>query len=127
MAQFLSPAWLEQLAAAARDTADLPADAALTVQQVVRGGPEGEVAWYVELTGGRARLSRGWADQAQVTIIEDYPTAVALGRGAISPATAFASGRLRVGGQVGLLVRHQEALAALHAAVAHVQRATTYP
>lgn len=130
MAPFLSAQWLEQVAAAAHDDEGLQAATtgiSFTVQQVVTGGPDGEVAWHVRLGDGSVEIGPGRAPDAQVVITQSHETATAVGRGELSPADAFASGRLKMSGQVGLLIRHQRAFGQLGAALASVRDATTFP
>ena len=49
-----------------------------------------------------------------------------INRGILSPAAAFAAGRLRFGGSVSSLVEHQEALADIGKLLTGVSGATTY-
>lgn len=129
MARFLSTQWLDELAAAARDDEELQAATAgisFTVQQVVTGGPDGDVAWYVRLAGDRAEIGAGQLADPDVVITESHETAMAVSRNDLSPAEAFATGRLKLGGHVGLLVRHQHAFDRLGNALASVRDATTY-
>jgi putative sterol carrier protein len=130
MARFLSAEWLEQVATAAHDDEELQAAASgvsLTVQQVVTGGPDGEVAWHVRLGDGGVAIVAGRTPDAEVVITQSHETATDVGRGDLTPAEAFASGRLKMGGQVGLLVRHQPAFEQLGIALAAVRDATTFP
>jgi putative sterol carrier protein len=130
MARFLSAEWLEQVAAAAHDDEELQAAAggvSLTVQQVVTGGPDGEVAWHVRLGDGGVAIVAGRTPDAEVVITQSHETATDVGRGDLTPAEAFASGRLKMAGQVGLLIRHQPAFEQLGIALAGVREATTFP
>jgi len=130
MARFLSAEWLEQVAAAVHDDEDLRAATAgvsLTVQQVVTGGPDGEIAWHVRLGDGKVEIGTGRAHDAEVVITQSHETATAVGRGGLSPAEAFAAGHLKMAGQVGLLVRHQHAFEQLGIALTAVRDATTFP
>ena len=130
MAAFLSGAWLDEMAAAARDDEALRAATAgvsLTVQQVVTGTSGDDVAWYVRMADGDVQIVAGRAAGADVVITESADTAAAVCRGGLSPAEAFASGRLKLGGRVGLLARHQHAFDRLAAALATVHETTTYP
>jgi putative sterol carrier protein len=129
MAPFLSAQWLEQVAAAAHDDEELQAatvGVSLTVQQIVTTGPDGEVAWYVRLDDGELEIGPGRAPGAEVVITQSRETATAISRGGLSPTEAFASGRLKLGGQVGLLVRHQSAFEQLGIVLAGVRDATTF-
>jgi len=129
MARFLSAEWLEQVAAAARDDPGVQAAASgvsLTVQQVVTDGPDGDVAWHVRLGDGSVEIGPGRAPDAEVVITQSHETATEVGRGDLSPAEAFATGRLKLAGQVGLLIRHQPAFERLGLALAAVREATTF-
>ncbi|TML86910.1 MAG: SCP2 sterol-binding domain-containing protein [Actinobacteria bacterium] len=129
MARFLSAEWLEQVAAAARDDPGVQAAASgvsLTVQQVVTDGPDGDVAWHVRLGDGSVEIGPGRAPDAEVVITQSHETATEVGRGDLSPAEAFATGRLKLAGQVGLLIRHQPAFERLGHALAAVREATTF-
>ena len=98
----------------------------LTVQQVVTDGPDGEVAWHVRLGDGKVEVGPGRAPDAEVVITQSHQTATAVGRGGLSPAEAFATGRLKLAGQVGLLIRHQPAFEQLGVALAAVRETTTF-
>ena len=122
--RFLSGEWLERLAAA---TAPAPAPPGLemSIHQRVTGGPDGDVEYTIRLSGGRVTVEAG-PGPADVEIVEDYETAAAISQGRLSPAAAFAAGRLRLGGAVGALVEHQESLAAVGPLLAGLAGTTTY-
>lgn len=126
VAQFLSPEWLADLDAAARSsraTSPIP----LVIEQVV--DDEGTyVAYRVVLGTDGARVS--WAaDQAlpppTVTFRADRSTAAAVHTGREAATAAIQSGRLQVAGDVSVLLRCSEALAALDSAFARVRDSTT--
>ncbi|HEX2041371.1 MAG TPA: SCP2 sterol-binding domain-containing protein [Acidimicrobiales bacterium] len=128
MARFLSPEWLAEVEeAAGRDERVRHAASTvdLTVRHVVRGGPEGDVAYSVRIGGSGVRVDPGGTD-GDVVLTQDYETAVAISRGALTPAAAFAAGRLKLGGRVDVLVRQGDALAALTDAFAGLRDATEY-
>jgi len=120
--RFLSPEWLDSL-----QTATAPASPAadLRIRQRVTGGPDGDVEYVVALAGGEVRFEAG-AGPADVELTTDYATAAAISQGQLSPASAFAAGRLRVGGTVSSLVAHQEAFAGIGRLLGSVAEATTY-
>ena len=129
--RFLSGEWLEHLAESMAGMspdaamAGSPADLRLSIHQRVIGGPDGDVEYTIRLGDGRATVEPG-PGPADVVMIEDYETAVAISQGRLSPAAAFASGRLRLGGTVDSLVEHQEAIAAVGTRLAGLAGATTY-
>ncbi len=120
--RFLSPEWLEHMASA---TAGASPRATLSVHQRVTGGPDGEVEYTLHLAGGRVRFEPG-PGEADVELVSDYETAAAISQGRLSPATAFAAGRLRLVGSAGSLVAHQEVFADLGRLLAGVADVTSY-
>lgn len=120
--RFLSPEWLDHLATVAASAS--PA-VEVSVQQRVTGGPDGDVEYTLRLAGGTVRVEPG-PGQADVELTTDYETAAAISQGELSPASAFAAGRLRIGGSVGALVTHQEAIAGVARLLNDVAGATTY-
>jgi hypothetical protein len=134
MAAFLSAEWIARLAAAARDDPELKEaarDSSFAVQQVVTGTGDGTgdgtVAWYVRFANGAVEVGAGRTPEPDVIITESLEAATAISRGELTPADAFSAARLRLGGRVGLLVRHQRAFERLAAVAAAVDETTTYP
>ena len=123
--QYLSAEWLEAARgalAAADDLGDAVADIALTVEQVV----DGPTTFHITLDHGKVTLAEGPAADPDLRLTTDYATAAAIAAGDLSAQRAFAEGRLRVGGDLRLLIAHQRSIAALDDALAHVRAATTY-
>ena len=120
--RFLSPEWLESMRSA---TAPASPAAALRVRQRVTGGPTGDVEYTMALAGGQVTFEAG-AGPADVELTTDYATAAAISQGRLSPASAFAAGRLRMSGAVGDLVAPQDALADVGRLLAGVAAETTY-
>ena len=120
--RFLSPEWLARMASA---TAGASAAATFSIHQRVTGGPEGDVEYTLRLEGGRVSFEPG-PGTAEVELLSDYETAAAISRGELSPAKAFAAGRLHVRGSVTALVGHQDVFAGLGPLLADVAGATTY-
>ena len=130
MLRFLSPEWLAALGAATAGSERLRQAAQgvdLTLRQVVLGGPEGDVAYTVRLAHGTATVNPAdGEDGADLEMVQDYDTAAAISRGELTPASAFAAGRLKVGGSVGLLVRHNEVATGLGDLFASLRAETSY-
>jgi putative sterol carrier protein len=130
--RFLSAEWLDGMASS---MAPAPPDVSVAIHQRVTGGPEGDVEYTIRLAGGTVSVEPGperpserggGPGPADVEIVEDYETAAAISQGLLSPAAAFAAGRLRLGGPVRSLIEHQEALAAVGERMAALAAATTY-
>ena len=112
MAAPFSTAWLADLATAAAAT-DVPDDVEASIEQVVTGGPDGEVRWSVRLAGGRASVVSGPAPDADVSLTTDWDTALALSSGDLAVTDAFLAGRLRLRGDVQVLLRTASVLEGL--------------
>lgn len=120
--RFLSPEWLDQVA---RATAAAAPGVALSIHHRITGGPDGDVEYTVRLGPGAVTVEPG-PGSADVEVVQTYETAVGISQGHLTPAAAFAAGRLRLGGAVGILVEHQDAVAALGPLLAGVPGTTTY-
>ena len=115
MPEYLSPAWFDAADAALRadpGLADASRGVHLVLQQTV-DDPEPATTWQIRLDDGAVRLVAGAADDATVTFHCDRATALDVHQGRTSAQAAFMAGHLRVGGDVGALLAHQELLAAL--------------
>jgi predicted lipid carrier protein YhbT len=125
MADYLSPAWFEAADGALSTDASL-AEASrgvrLVLQQTVADPPPG-VTWHIRIDDGSLRLVPAPADDATVTFRCDRATAESVHDGRTSAQAAFMAGRLRVGGDVGALLAHQELLAGLNDVLAHLRAA----
>ena len=122
MSTFLSPAWLEQLTALAGGDGVGPG--ATIVQQVVTDGPEGDIAYVLDIEGGRVRARPGWDDRAVVTLTESWDTAVHLHRGELTAREAFLAGMIRIRGDVRQVLVAASGLAALGPAIAELRERT---
>lgn len=117
-------------------------DRPVTVVQEVAGGPDGDVRLVMTVDGGLIRLGLDPADGADgadgagsehppapkpdVTIRVSYGDAVSLSRGELSPADALNAGRIRVRGDLSVLVEAQSLLAAARSASGAPAPPTTY-
>jgi alkyl sulfatase BDS1-like metallo-beta-lactamase superfamily hydrolase len=117
MPERFSPAWIEALDAAARGLT--AAAEPFVVQQVVTG-PDGEVAWHLDLGPETIRVRVGWAESADVTFVQDRETARAVASGELSAGAALTSGRLTVRGATARLTEHRDVLARLDTAFQQV-------
>jgi hypothetical protein len=127
--RFLSPEWLAALGAAVAASDELRRASTgvdLTVRQLVTGGPDGDVSWSLRVSDGTVAVGPG-DDGADVVVAQHYATAAAISTGALSPAAAFAAGRIRLGGRVGLQARHGDLVTGLGDVFASLRAATEYP
>ncbi len=116
MVRFLSAEWVQELVAAldGSDVRSSVAEVELTLKQVITRGPDGEVSYWTSFSGGTVSGGLGEPPApADVTITQDYETAVGLSRGEFKPQAAFMQGRLKVTGNMGKLLQHSHVLEAL--------------
>ena len=143
MPRFLSPEWAAAFNAALEgvtlpdpgDEAGLAAvDGRFSVVQEVHGAPGGDTSVRLMFHDGSLRLSLDEVGDdraevggsANVTISLSYEDAVALSKGELAAAEALTAGRIRVRGDLSVLVASQQMLAAAQPHVAAVAVATTY-
>lgn len=127
--RYLSPEWIDaagRALAADPGIKEATADVRLTLEQVVTDGPNGTVRWHVAVDHGSVELAEGAAPSAGLRFTTSYATAAGIASGALSAQHAFAEGRLRVGGDLSLLVSHHRTLASLDDALAEVRAETVY-
>lgn len=119
---FLSDAWLAEVELRLNASEAFRAKAAgtdATIQQVVPT-PDGEQRYWIRIASGTVEVGRGDAAAPDVTITQDLVTAVALAKRELNPVTAFMTGRLKVAGDMGLLMKLQAAVSELPSAMADV-------
>ena len=151
MARFLTPEWVAALNAALDGVvvdgpgpeAGLAAvDGRFTVAQEVRDAPEGDVRLYLRVDAGSLRfVLSGLGDEvpvgteaanetaeehADVTVALSYEDAAAMSKGEMAPAEALNAGKIRVRGDLSVLVASQSMLEAARAFTAPVIASTTY-
>ena len=123
MVPFPSDAWFDEAAARVADDdqlADRSRGVHLVLQQTVVDGSS-EAVWHIRVADGDVELRRGPADDPTVTFSCNADTAEAIRQGTTSTQSVFMAGELRVGGDVGALLRHQELLASLAAVLGPVR------
>jgi len=98
----------------------------LTVEQTVEDTPDGPVTWHITVEAGGMALTPGHADHADLRITTRWDTAAAVAAGTLAAQRAFVEGRLRLGGDLSLLLTHQRALATIDDVLAPVRATTTY-
>ncbi len=145
MARFLSLEWVEAFNAALSgvvlpgpgDRAGLAvADGPVTVAQEIHSGPEGDVRLLLHIDQGTLRLERCDPDPggtaraaeagADVTMALSYEDAAAMSAGDLSPAEALNGGRIRVRGDLTVLVEAHHLLAAARRGTGDLAASTTY-
>ncbi len=90
-----------------------------TIQQVITDA-EGETRYWITIGDGQIDLGVGDVQGEDATITQSYDSAAALARGELSPVTAFMTGKLKIAGNMGMILGLQAALAQLPAAMAKI-------
>ena len=129
MVRYLSPEWFAEVnrAAATSEAGTASGSSArFTVQQIVTGGPEGEVRYWVRVEGGVMEAALGQAEVADITVRQSHDTAVAVASGELSAQAALVAGRIRVSGDTTLLLEHQALLRELAETLAPVRRRASF-
>jgi putative sterol carrier protein len=120
--KFLSPEWAETL------KTELNADDAFrqaatgqhsTIQQVI-SGDEGVTHYWIRIEDGTIDMGLGDVEGADATISQSYDTAVRLAKSELSAVTAFMTGKIKIIGNMGMLLGLQGALAQLPSAMAKI-------
>jgi putative sterol carrier protein len=117
--KFLSDAWADALKAelnASEEFRQAAAGQRATIQQVITG-EAGETHYWISIVDGRIDLGVGDVEAADATITQSYDSAAALARGELNPVTAFMTGKLKIAGNMGMILGLQGALAQLPAAM----------
>jgi putative sterol carrier protein len=95
------------------------ADKRATIQQVITDDGV-ETHYWITIVDGEIDLGVGDIEGEDALITQSYDSAAALARGELSPVTAFLTGKLKVTGNMGLILGLQGALSQLPAAMAEI-------
>ncbi len=104
---YLSEEWLERAAAALAASSELTErtrDTDLAIAYQVAGAPGGKVSYALRFDHGTTSLEPGSTD-APVAFELDYATAADIARGDLAAQAAFMQGRLKLVGDVNVLIR----------------------
>ncbi|MGH2596832.1 MAG: SCP2 sterol-binding domain-containing protein [Actinomycetota bacterium] len=120
--KFLSDEWALALKAGLNADAvfkEAAAGKTATIQQVISDGDD-KTHYWIRIADGGIDMGLGDAEGPDATITETYETAVALAKSELSPVTAFMTGKIKVAGNMGLLLGLQNVLALLPTAMAAI-------
>jgi putative sterol carrier protein len=121
--KFLSTEWADALSAELNRSDAFRQAAAgkqATIQQVITG-PDGDTHYWTTIADGSITMGLGDAGEADATITQSYDTSVALARRELSPVTGFMMGKIKVAGNMGLILGLQAVLAQLPEAMAAIE------
>lgn len=113
--KFLSDEWADALKSRL-NASDAFREAATghsaTIQQVITGS-EDETRYWIRIVDQTIDMGVGDAEAPDATITQSYATAVGLAKSEVSPVTAFMTGKIKVAGNMGLLLGLQGVLSQL--------------
>lgn len=112
------------LAAASPERAD--ADPGAVVQYEISGAPGGKARYALRFTTDGVTLDPGDHEDARARFTLDYDTAVLIAQGELSAQAAFMQGRLKLGGDVTVLIDQHAALDGLADVLADVRDRTEF-
>ena len=116
---FLSTEWADAVKAQLNANEEFRAAASgkkATIQQVITREGE-ETHYWFEIADGTIDMGVGDAHEPDATITQSYETAVKLAKSELSVVTAFMTGKVKVAGNMGMLMGLQGALSQLPAAM----------
>ncbi len=117
--KFLSQEWADQVTTLLNDDPEFTTAAAgkqATITQVITGG-EADTSYWISIADGTISMGLGDAESPDATITQSYDTAVKLANSELNPVTAFMIGKVKIGGNMGLLMGLQGALVRLPVAM----------
>ena len=76
----------------------------------VSAAPEGEFSYYIKIADGAVKMARGELDQPDARVRSSYETAARLARHQLSNQMAFLTGKVKLSGNLGALMRHNATL-----------------
>jgi putative sterol carrier protein len=121
--QFLSAEWADAVKQAlnANDAfRQAAASSTASLQQVITNDGQ-ETHYWIRIAEGTIDLGLGDVESPDATITQSYDTAVKLARSELSVVTAFMTGKVKVAGNMGLLLSLQGALSQLPGAMASIE------
>ena len=81
-----------------------------SAQFEVNGGPDGDIVYYLKVSGGDVETDMGPLEDADVTVTSDYATSQAISKGELNVQMAFMTGKIKVGGNVAKIMMHQNVI-----------------
>ncbi|HVL50706.1 MAG TPA: SCP2 sterol-binding domain-containing protein [Actinomycetota bacterium] len=95
----------------------------VVLQVITRDFPEvGEKKSFIRIDKGAMLVGSGEVEDPDVTITQDYETAVELDKGELNPQVAFMEGRIKIKGNLMKVMSLQKLLQELGPATKHIER-----
>ena len=104
MPKYLTQEWMDTAKALAQDFPETPG-ASVRMQQVIAGGPDGDVKYYTVIENGKTlEQTLGEDPNAEVTLTNSYDDAVRIMKGELDANAAFMQGRVKVTGNMAKMM-----------------------
>jgi putative sterol carrier protein len=113
--RFLSDEWARELQTRLNESESFRKGVGGTkasLQQVIATS-DGERRYWIRTGDGRIEMGSGDVPNPDATITQDYETAVGLARGEINAVSAYMTGKIKISGNLMMLMGLQGALAEL--------------
>jgi putative sterol carrier protein len=127
--QYLSDEWMDEAGvalAAAPGLRDVAGDEPVVLQYEVAAAPGGKRSYALRFERGAVAIEPGPHKDASASFALDYDVAAEIARGDLSAQAAFMQGRLKLGGDVMVLVRHHALFDGLEDALGELRGRTEY-
>ena len=104
MPKYLTQEWMQRAKELAQDFPETPG-ASVRMQQVVTGGPNGDVRYYTIIENGKTlEQELGEEPDPDFTLTNSYEDAVKILKGELDTNAAFMQGRMKVTGNMAKLM-----------------------
>ncbi|MGZ4133224.1 MAG: SCP2 sterol-binding domain-containing protein [Actinomycetota bacterium] len=110
--KFLSTEWVDTLTTTLNGSQEFTQAAGgktATIQQIITSS-EGDTHYWTTISDGSIAMGVGDSESADATITQSYDTAVALAKRELSPVTGFMMGKIKIAGNMGLVLGLQGVL-----------------
>ncbi|MGZ4149449.1 MAG: SCP2 sterol-binding domain-containing protein [Actinomycetota bacterium] len=110
--KFLSTEWVDTLTTTlngSQEFAQAAGGKTATIQQIITSS-EGDTHYWTTISDGSIAMGVGDSESADATITQSYDTAVALAKRELSPVTGFMMGKIKIAGNMGLVLGLQGVL-----------------
>ena len=90
----------------------------LGIQFVVTDGEDGgELKYHMGISAGSATLEKGELEGADVSVTSNRETSAGIAKGDLNTQMAFMTGKIKVGGNLAVLMMHQNIISQWGAAI----------
>ena len=87
----------------------------LGLNYVISNAPEGDFTYHIAVRDGAARMGRGEVDNPDANLQSSYDTAAKISRGDTTSQMAVMTGKIKVRGSVGTIMKHTKLLGMIEA------------